>query len=85
MTGEKVENKGVSKSEKMFAGIVLTIIGLFGFGFGGFGLGGMMYMMGYRFGYGYPNYFYTISIIVTFVSLGITLFGLYLIYDSIRE
>jgi hypothetical protein len=81
---EKVEKKGVSKSEKLFAGIVLTIIGLLGLGYGGVGMGGMMYMMG-RYGYGYyPSYYYPISIIVTLVSLGVILFGLYLIYDSVR-
>jgi hypothetical protein len=83
MAEEKVEKKGVSKSEKLFAGIVLTLIGLLGLGYGGVGMGSMMYMMGY--GYGYPSYYYPTSIIVTLVSLGITLFGLYLIYDSIRE
>jgi len=81
---EKAEKKGVGKSEKLFAGIVLTIIGLLGLGYGGMWMGGMMGMMGYGYGYGY-GYYYPISIIVTLVSLGVTLFGLYLVYDSVRE
>jgi len=80
MAEEKVERKGVGKSEKLFAGIVLTIIGLLGLGYGGMWMGGMMGMMGYGYGYYYP-----ISIIVTLVFLGVTLFGLYLVYDSVRE
>jgi hypothetical protein len=70
------EKEGVSKSQKLFTGLVLTIIGLLGLGYGPMGMGGGM--MGMR-GYGYYSPFAFV------IFLGVMLFGLYIIYTALRD
>ena len=78
------EKREVGKSERLFVGLILTIAGLLGLGYGTMGYGMMGGMMGYRgmmgYGYGYS----VTSIIITAIFIGVTLFGLYIIYDSVR-
>jgi len=75
------KRKGVGKSERLFTGLALTIIGLLGLGYGG--PSGMIGMMGGMMGYwyGYPPLF----LVILLVFLGVTIFGLYIIYDSLKE
>lgn len=76
------KKKGAGKSERLFTGLALTIIGLLGLGYGG--MGGMMGgMMGY--GYGYGCGYSPLFLLIPLVFLGITIFGLYIIYDSLKE
>ncbi len=75
------EKRGVTASERLFAGVVLVVIGLLGLGGGMMGGG----MMGHMWGYGYSPGFPEISYLILFLFLGITVFGLYIIYTAVRE
>jgi len=92
MSEAKQENRRASSTERLFAGVFLTIVGLLGFGggFGMMGLGGFGH--GYRmmggYGCGYSPFFggfNILFILVSLVFLGVALFGLYLIYDAVRK
>ena len=80
MSEVKQESGRAGATERLFAGVFLTIVGLLGFG-GGFG------MMG-GWGCGYSPFFSGFNILFSLVSLvflGIALFGIYLIYDAVRK
>ena len=92
MSEVKQESGRAGATERLFAGVFLTIVGLLGFG-GGFG---MMGLGGFRHGYGmmggwgcgYSPFFGGFNIffsLVSLVFLGIALFGIYLIYDAVRK
>lgn len=72
------EKRKAGTSERLFVGVILTIIGLFGLGSGTLGFGMMGGMMGYG---GYSP----LSIVILAVFLGVTLFGLYIIYGALKE
>jgi hypothetical protein len=92
MSEVKQESRRAGSTERLFAGVFLTIVGLLGFG-GGFGtmeLGGFGH--GYRmmcgWGCGYSPFFSGFNILFSLVGLvflGVALFGVYLIYDAVRK
>jgi len=92
MSEVKQESKRAGSTERLFAGVLLTIVGLLGFG-GGFGmmsLGGFghVYRMMGGYGCGYSPFFSGFNIffsLFSFVFLGVALFGLYLVYDAVRK
>lgn len=63
--------------DKLFAGVVLVIVGLLGLSSGA----GMYGTMGGMMGYGYSP----VSLLITLVFLGVTALGMYLVYDAIKE
>jgi len=92
LSEEKQESRRVSSTERLFAGVFLTIVGLLGFGggFGMMGLGGFGHGYGMMGGWGcrYSPFFGGFNILFTLVGLvflGVALFGLYLIYDAVRK
>jgi len=92
MSEVKQESSRAGATERLLAGLFLTIVGLLGFGGGfgmmGFGAVGHHYGMMGGWGYGYSPYFRDFSIffgLVSLVFLGVALFGLYLIYDAVRQ
>ena len=95
MSEVKQESKRAGSTERLFAGVLLTIVGLLGFGgFGMMGFGGFGMMgfggSGHHYGMmgGYLPFFSGFSILFSLVSLvflGVALFGLYLIYDAVRK
>jgi len=72
------EKEGVSKSQKLFTGLVLTIIGLLGLGAGTMGMGMGMGMMGY-------GYYSPVAFFIFLVFLGVMLFGLYVTYTALQD
>jgi len=92
MSEVKQESRRTGSTERLFAGVILTIVGLLGFGggFGMMGLGGFGH--GYRmmgsWGCGYSPFFGGFNMLFSLVGLvflGVALFGLYLIYDAVRK
>jgi len=84
MSEVKKEGRAGS-TERLLAGVFLTIVGLIGFA-GGFGMMGPGMMGGY--GCRYPPFFGGFNILFSLVSLvflGVALLGLYLIYDAVRR
>jgi len=92
MSEVKKEGRAGS-TERLLAGVFLTIVGLIGFaggfgmmGFRGFGMMGPGMMGGY--GCGYPPFFGGFNVffgLVSLVFLGVALLGIYLIYDAVRR
>ncbi|NOZ59744.1 MAG: hypothetical protein GXO66_09270 [Euryarchaeota archaeon] len=71
----------MARNDRLVAGIVLTVIGVLGLSSGGMGYGGMMGGMpmgGYGMGFGF------FPLLISAVFLGITLFGVYLIYEAVK-
>jgi len=71
----------LARNDRLVAGIVLTVIGVLGLSSGGMGYGGMMGGMpmgGYGMGFGF------FPLLISAVFLGITLFGVYLIYEAVK-
>jgi len=92
MSEVKHENRRASSTERLLAGVFLTIVGLLGFGggVGMMGLGGFGHGYGMMGGYGcgYSPFFSGFNILFSLVSLvflGVALFGIYLIYDAVRK
>ncbi len=72
------------KNDKLIAGIILMVIGLLGLSSGGgYGMMGAGMMGGYG-GYGMMGGFGLLPLLLSAVFLGITLFGVYLIYEAVK-
>lgn len=89
------EEKRTNVTERLIVGTVLAIAGLLGLSSGigsgyGFGpVGGFMMGPGMMGGYGFSRgYGYGLSILpffVTLVFLGVTIFGLYIVYAALKR
>ncbi|WP_457555556.1 hypothetical protein [Candidatus Pyrohabitans sp.] len=73
----------MTKNDRLVAGIILTVIGVLGLSSGGMGYAGMGGMMGGYGMMGYPGFGF-FPLLLSAVFLGITLFGVYLIYEAVK-